>query len=167
MKLIFALLVCMISFNSISAVKVGIVNIQKIIVSIKEGKAVDSTLKKSFEKKQKEIKKEEDSIRKLQEKFQKQTAVLSEAAKAKKGAEIREKIEAVRAKMMKYQKEIQKQEAELKKPILEKLSPIIDKVAVDEKIDLTFEVTQAPVHALNKVDLTDKVVKAYDAKHSK
>ena len=167
MKIILALLVCTLSFSTLAEVKVGIVNIQKIIVSIKEGKAVNTTLEKSFKKKQEEIKKEEDDIRKLQEKFQKQTSVLSESAKAKKGNEIKAKIDAVRAKMMKYQKEIQKQEAELKKPILEKLSPIIDKVAVDEKIDLTFEVTQAPVHALKKVDLTDKVIKAYDAKHSK
>ncbi len=168
MKSLILILALSISFSAMAEVKVGIVNIQKIILSIKEGKSVNKTLEKSFKSKQDRIKKEEDSIRKLQEKFKKQDAVLTDMAKAKKGAEIKQKIDAVRAKMMQFQKEIQKQEAELKKPILEKLKPVIDSVSKSEKVSLTFEISQSPVvYAANKEHLTKKVIEAYDKKPSK
>lgn len=156
------------SLSGFSAVKVGLVNIQKIIVTIKEGKSVDKTLKKSFDKKQKKIKALEADIRSMQEKLQKQNKVLSETAKANKMAEIQKKVMSARQQMSQFQKDIQKQESDLKKPILEKLKPVIDKVSKDNKVEITFEISTSPVvYAENKVDLTEKVVKAYDKKYSK
>ena len=94
--------------------------------------------------------------------------VLSDTAKAKKVGEIQRKMAEAKQKMRQFQQEIQKQEAELKKPILEKLKPIIDSISKAEKVDLTFEMSSSPiVYAQTKVDLTAKVIKAYDKKHSK
>tara|TARA_Y100000768_G_scaffold388987_1_gene389751 strand:- start:10964 stop:11506 length:543 start_codon:yes stop_codon:yes gene_type:complete len=168
MKSLLLAMILSFSVSTYANVKVGIVNIQKIIVTIKEGKSVDSTLKKSFASKQKKIQAMEADIKDMQEKLQKQSKVLSDSAKAKKMEEINKKVMEARAQMNKYQKEIQKQEADLKKPILEKLKPIIDDISKDEGVAMTFEISSNPVvYAQNKVDLTDKVIKAYDKKHSK
>ena len=92
--------------------------------------------------------------------------VLSDKAKAKKQQEMRQKIAALQQKTMTYQKDIQKQEAQLKQPILEKLKPVIDSVSKSEKVSLTFEVSSSPVvYASEKVDITEKVIKAYDKKY--
>lgn len=156
------------SFSAMAEVKVGIVNIQKVITNIKEGKSVMKTLEKSFKSKQKELKSEEAKIKKMQASFKKQDMVLSDKAKAKKQQEVRGMIAALQQKTMKYQKDIQNQEAQLKKPILEKLKPIIDEVSKAEKVELTFEITSSPVvYAADKVDITDKVIKAYDKKYNK
>ncbi len=163
--LITALLFSSIAFSN---VKVGIINVQKVLLTIKEGQSVNKTLEKSFKSKQDLIKKEENAIRKLQEKFQKQNAVLSAAAKAKKGAEIQKKVQTVRAQMMQYEKDIRKQEAELKKPIFKKLTPIIEEISKAEKVAVTFEASQSSIlYVQEKVDITEKVIKAYDKKHSK
>ena len=168
MKSILMVSMLAFSLSSMASVKVGLVNIQKIIVTIKEGKSVDKTLKKSFDKKQKKIKAIEADIRKMQEKLQKQNKVLSETAKANKMAEIQKKVMAARQQMSQFQKDIQKQESNLKKPILEKLKPVIDAVSKENKVAITFEISTSPVvYAENKVDLTEKVVKAYDKKYSK
>lgn len=168
MKKMTLLLTMFLSLSALAEVKVGIVNIQKIIVSIKEGKSVASTLEKSFKAKQKLIKADEEKIKKMQESFKKQSLVLSDTAKAKKGAEIQQEVMEVRNSVNKYQKEIQQQEAELKKPILEKLKPVIDEISESEKVAMTFEISSSPiVYAASKVDLTDKVIKAYDKKYSK
>lgn len=165
MKFLLSLLL-LVSFAHSAEFKVGVVNIQKVITSIKEGKDVMSTLKKSFQTKEKEVKAEESEIKELQAKYQKQSALLSDAAKKKKEDEIRGKIAALQKKTMGFQKQIQKQEAELKKPILEKLKPIIDKVSEDEGVSMTFEVSSSPVvYAKEQVDITSKVIKAYDSKH--
>lgn len=168
MKAIILLITMVLSLSSFGATKVGIVNIQKIITQIKEGKSVNKTLEKSFKGKQKQIKTMEDSIRKMQTTLQKQDKVLSDTAKAKKVGQIQRKMAEAKQKMRKFQQDIQKQEAALKKPILEKLKPIIDAISKAEKVDLTFEMSSSPiVYAQNKIDLTSKVIKAYDKKHSK
>lgn len=168
MKSLLSVLLISFSVSSFAAVKVGVINIQKVILTIKEGKSVDKTLKKSFDKKQKKIKALEAEIRKMQEKLQKQNKVLSESAKATKMAEIQKKVMAARQQMSKFQKEIQTQEANLKKPILEKLKPVIDDVSKSKSLDMTFEISNNPiVYAADKVDITGDVIKAYDKKHSK
>ena len=156
----------LLSLNTFADVKVGIVNIQKVITTINEGKDVMKTLKKSFESKQDELKKEEEGIKKLQESLAKQDMVLSDKAKAKKQTEIREKIMALQGKTRSYQRDIQQQEAKLKEPILKKLKPIIDEVSKGEKLTLTFEASTSPVvFAENQVEITDKVIQAYNKKH--
>lgn len=162
------LLSFLISTTLFAEVKVGLVNIQKIMSSTKEGKSVNKTLEKSYNAKKKQLKTQEQAIMKLQEKFKKQDAVLSDAAKMKKSQEIAQKMEAARRQAAQFEQEIRKQEAELKKPILEKLKTVIDKISQQEKVSMTFEVSASPVvYAANKVDLTDKVIKAYDKKYSK
>lgn len=168
MKSFILVLSLVFSFSAMSEVKVGIVNIQKIIASVKEGKSVNKTLEKSYKSKQKLLKVKEESIKKMQEDFKKQNLVLSEKAKAKKAMEIQKAMQEAQGQMAQFNKEMQKEEAQLKKPILEKLKKIIDEVSASEKVSMTFEITASPVvYVQNKVDLTDKVIKAYDKKHSK
>ena len=166
MKLILGLMLLTFSYSSFSAVLVGLVDIQKIITTIKEGKKVQKTLEKSFNDKKAILKKEEDKIKKAQEDYKKQSMVLADAARANKERELQEMMMKLQNKTMEFQREIQKMEQDLKKPILEKLRPIIDEVSKANKVDLTFELSAAPiVYAESKKDLTDDVVKAYDKKH--
>lgn len=162
-KLVLLALIATVSF---AQTKVGIINIQKVITSVNEGKRVMGTLEKSFKAKQKTLKSSEAKIKKQQESYQKQTSLLSNEARAKKEQEIRAAIADLQKKTMEYQKDIQKQEAKLKKPILDKLKPIIDDVSSSEKVDLTFEISSSPiVYAKNQLDITDKVIKEYNKKH--
>ena len=161
------LLACaLFAFSAVAEVKIGVINIQKVITNISEGKSVMKTLEKSFKSKQKEIKKEEEAIKKLQQDYQKQSSLLSDKAKANKENDIRQRIAKLQQKTMSYQKNIQNQEKELKKPILEKLKPVIDKVSKDKKLSMTFEVSSSPVvYAESQEDITSDVIKAYDKKH--
>ena len=168
MKLILGLMLLTFSFSSFSAVLVGLVDIQKIITSINQGKNVQKTLEKSFNDKKVILKKEEDKIKKAQEDYKKQSMVLAEAARANKERELQEMMMKLQNKTMEFQREIQKMEQDLKKPILDKLRPIIDEVSKANKVDMTFELSAAPiVYAESKKDLTEEVIKAYDKKHPK
>ncbi len=149
---------------SASATLIGTVDVQKVLLSVKEGKSVRDKLKKEFEKKQGELKKEEDKIRKAQEDFKKQTLVLNDAAKLKKQESIQKMIMALQQKSMGYQKEIQALENELKKPLLDKIRKIVEDVSKKEGVDLTFELSVAPIiYAKDQKNLTDLVIKAYDS----
>lgn len=154
------------SFSSFAEVLVGLVDIQKIITTIGEGKGVQKKLEKAFNDKKSVLKKDEEKIKKAQEDYKKQSMVLAEAARATKEREIQELMLKLQNKTMEYQREIQKMEQDLKKPILEKLRPLIDEVSKENKVAMTFELSAAPiVYAENKKDLSEEVIKAYDKKH--
>ena len=150
------------------ATLVGKVNIQHVLVTIKQGKAVRDSLKKDFDSKQKTLKTEEEKIRKMQEGFEKQSLVMNEQAKSKREREIQDKIMQLQQQSMEFQKEIQEKEQTLKKPILERIKEVVDEVSKDAGVDMTFEISTAPiVYAKNHVDLTEKVIAKYDEKHKK
>ena len=166
MKSLLFILSLIFSFHSFATVNIGLVDVQKIISSIKEGESVNKKLEKAFNDKKVLLKKEEDTIKKAQETYQKQMSVLSEQARASKEREIQEKIMASQNKTMEFQKEIQKMENDLKKPILEKLRPIIDEVSKSSKVAITFELSSAPIlYAESQTDLSDDVIKTYDKKY--
>lgn len=147
------------------ATLVGKVDVQKILITVKQGKGVRAKLKKEFDKKQKTLKKEEGRIRKMQEDFKKQSLVMNDQAKIKKQQTIQAEILKLQKTSMGYQKEIQALEAKLKGPILKNVRGIIQTISKGAGVDMTFEVSAAPiVYAKNQVDLTDKVIKAYDKK---
>ena len=147
------------------ATLVGKVDVQKILITVKEGKSVRAKLKKEFDKKQKTLKKEEGRIRKMQEDFKKQSLVMNDSAKIKKQQSIQAEIIKLQQKSMGFQKEIQGLESKLKGPILKKVRGIIQTVSKGAGVDMTFEMSAAPiVYAKDQVDLTDKVIKAYDKK---
>ncbi|MES2527740.1 MAG: OmpH family outer membrane protein [Bdellovibrionota bacterium] len=166
MKSLIVLLALAISLPSFASTLVGLVDIQKVITSIKEGKGVQKTLEKSFNDKKALLKKDEDKIKKAQEDYKKQSMVLAEAARLNKERELQEMMMGLQNKTMEYQREIQKMEADLKKPLLERLRPIIDEVSKANAVAMTFELSAAPiVYAEAKKDLTEDVIKAYDKKH--
>jgi outer membrane protein len=166
MKILIAIALFTLSFSSFAQSVVGLVDIQKIITTVKEGKSVQKTLEKNFNDKKTVLQKEEEKIKKAQEDYKKQSMVLAEAARINKEREIQEMMMKLQNKTMEYQREIQKMEQDMKKPILERLRPIIDEISQSNNVDMTFELSAAPiVYAKNKKDLTDEVIKAYDKKH--
>lgn len=168
MKFLISCLLFMISFSIHAKVVIGLVDIQKVLVSVKEGKSVQASLKKSFDSKKKLLEKDENKIKKAQESYKKQSAILADSAKMKKEREIQEMVLKLQNKTMSYQKEIQKMEQEMKRPILEKLRPIIDEVSKQSGVAMTFELSAAPiVYAETKKDITESVIQAYDKKYKK
>ncbi|MCF8058713.1 MAG: OmpH family outer membrane protein [Bacteriovoracaceae bacterium] len=151
------------SFSTLAA-KIAKVDVQKVLLTVEEGKNVRATLKKKFDEKQKIIKQEEDKIRKMQQDFQKQSLVMNDKAKLKKEKEIQEKIMALQQKTMTFQQEIQGQENQLKKPILEKVRTVIEGISKSGGYDMVFEVSTSPIYVKEVSDITDEVVKAYNKK---
>jgi len=149
-----------------AGVVIGTVDIQKILLTVNEGKKVRKQLESFFNDKKKVLKDEESKIKKAQDDFSKKEKLLSEAAKKNKEEEIRTMIYNLQNKTAEYQNEIQNEESKLKKPILDKLKDIINDVSKKSEVAMTVEISTSPlVYAENSKDLTDDVIKAYDSKH--
>ncbi len=166
MKKILVLVAAMMMSAQTMAIVVGKVDVQKVILSVNEGKKIKETLKKTFEEKQKILKKEEDKIRKMQEDFKKQSLVMNEKAKETKQREIQENIIKLQQKTAGYQREIQELEQKHKKPLFEKIKAVINTVSKAAGVDITIESATAPIiYAKSEKELTDEVIAAYNKKH--
>ena len=150
-------------FSLQAKILVGTVDIQKVLLAVKEGKKVKSELKATFEKKKKKLKKDEQTIMKMRQDYEKQSLVMSSDAKQKKEMEIQKKIMDIQKISMQYQRELQGLEQELKKPILERIQKIVEEISKREKVDMTFETSTAPVvYAKDQKDITTEVISLYD-----
>ncbi len=164
MVLISMALAFILSANTFAA-GIATVDIQKILLTVNQGKKVREKLKKKFDEKQKILKNEEAAIRKLQESFKKQSLVMNDKAKLQKEREIQEKIIGLQQKSVTFQKEIQEMEQKLKKPILEKIRSVVDEVSKSGGFDMTFELSTAPIFVKKSANITDKVIALYNKKN--
>ena len=168
MKSLIAVMALVMTTTAYSAVSVGKVDVQKVLITVNQGTAVRDQLKKSFDEKQKVLKDEEEKIKKLQDDYSKKASVINDKEKAKKEREIQEKIIAIQQKTAGFQKEIQDMEQKLKTPILERVKGIVDEVSKSADVDIVYEAATAPIlFAKTEKDLTDEVVKAYNKKFPK
>ena len=145
------------------AQSIGVIDVQKVLLSVKEGKAARAKLeqkvkakKAAFDKKQKELL---DMKKSLQQKME----LMSQQEKAKKIQEYQQKVANLQNEYMKSQQELQQEEAELTKPILDKIQKITTKVAKKHHLKLVVEKT-ATVFYSQSIDLTDEVIRAYNKK---
>lgn len=151
-----------------AAVKVGTVDLQKALQTVKKGKSAKAALEKEFQEKKKKIDMEQASIRKMSEEFQKKSLVLSEKARNEKGAEIQQKIAAWQELVQKSQQDMQGREAEMTRPILEGLRVLSGDLAKKKSLELMFEANSSGLlYAADKSDVTDELIKAYDEKNPK
>ncbi len=143
-------------------VKIGTVDMQRALQTVKAGKDAKSTLEKEFNKRKDELKKEEAELKKMQEEIQKQASALSEKALAKKQHDFQERAVAFQEKLQKSQMEIQKKEADLTAPIVQRLKDLISEQAKKDGYTVVLEKNEQNVlFSLEQDDLTEKVISSY------
>ena len=162
---IFTLVLASFSLSS-HAITLGRVDIQQVLVSIKEGQKVRTELEKFFNEKQAELRKEEEKIQKMQADFEKQAVALNDAAKAQRQQAIQQAFMALQEKTGEYQNQLREREQTLKQPILDRIGVVVEEVSKKAEVEMTFEASTAPIiYAKTKKDLTDEVIKEYDRRH--
>lgn len=163
------LMVTIVSINVAAAnTNVGVVNFQKAMQEVKQGKTAKASLEKQVEAKRKEIEKLQTEVQKLNEDFQKRASVLSEKARQEKGMEIQGKIGNLQELQQKSQMELQQKEAELTRPIIEGLRALVPEVSRKRKLDLVFEGSSGILlYSTNQTDITEELIRAYDEKNKK
>lgn len=165
MKKMITLIALLVS-TSAFAIKVGKVDVQKVLLTIKESEKIRTQLKTEFDKKQDEIKKEEEAIMKERDDFEKQATVMNEQAKQKKGQALQQKFMELQQKMQKYQGDMQELEQKFKAPVLKKIRDVVEVLSKTQSLDFTYEAGTTPLlYVKDVVDLTPEVIKEYDKKH--
>lgn len=145
--------------------KVCLVNFQRALNEVSEGKKAKEDLKKDFERKQKDLEGKQNQLKKLQEELQAKSAALSQSALRQKEQEYRQKFLDLQKSLGQARQELASKEAKLTQEIILKLKQISQDIGKSKGCDLVVESSQETIlYAKDSKDLTDEVIKKHNSK---
>ncbi len=151
-----------------AATKIGVVDMQKFQKKSKAFQILSDKLRKKFEATQKKLDDERNALLKLEEEFKKQSMMLSLDAQEDKKRVLEKKRRYYKYLVEDYTDEMKEMEAEATKAIGKDLEKIVSKMAEKDGYIIILEKrTLGLVYYNDAIDITDRVVDAYDAAMSK
>jgi outer membrane protein len=166
-KLIFGLFllfsfVLVSEFANAQAVKIGVVDSEKIVMELPEALEADKLLKDLSKTYQDSLMKLDQNVKVLYQEYQSQSAMMTDQQKQAKEqiiVQLQQEMQAFNQEKFGQQGEIYQKRMELLKPIREKVTKAIEDVAKKEKITIVLEKnTGIVLYSDNKYDITFKVL---------
>ncbi len=156
---VFVIVTCFGINNGFAAdLKIGVMNVQKIIVGCDAGKAAKNRFEQKMKGLQDSFKEEENALKKLQDEIKKKSSAWSEEKKAEKirvfqknGRELQAKTEEARFEM----KQLQDKELE---PILKALEKVVDAFGQKNGYTVIMDSKSGVVYFDKKADISDAIV---------
>lgn len=168
--LLSALFVLPLSTFAAASVKVGVVDMEKAMTLVNKGKKAKSRLESSAKSRAAAIKGKESALQQMKAGFEQQMVAFSNEVKAQKAQEFQQQLQAevisyqklIKESSMKQQKEIM----EATQPIIKELQDTIPGLVKAAQVDIVLEKNVGGLlFAAQKIDLTDKLVAAYNKKY--
>ena len=141
--------------------KIAVVDVEKAILSIPDGKAAKSKLEREAKKKQKELDKEQKELLAMKEQLERQASLLQDSVKRQKAMEMQKRYVTLQEQAVQMQQQLKQKEAKLFKPIFEKINIAIEAVSKKHGYSLVLERRAGVLFAKDALDITGKVIKAY------
>lgn len=147
-------------------VKVGIVNIQRILNESNAGKAIQAKLNTSKQNMEKDLNAKGQAIEALSQKLERDAGVMSPDMRAEQERQGRAKVNEFRALEATYAQDLQSMEARYLDQIQKELSDVVNNVA--QKGNYTIIMNSMSVLYFQKViDITDEVIKELNGRNIK
>ncbi len=144
--------------------KIAYVDIQRAINECTAGKEAKKLITKDMEKIQRLNGEKQKELQTMKETLEKQLSMLTPDARANKEKEFQGKLRDYQRWVDDNQKEIQQKTMEMERTIAIGLQKVIQKVGADEGYTFILEKNETIVLFASKtIDITDRVIKAYDA----
>jgi outer membrane protein len=141
------------------------VDLQRAMNEVDEGKAAKALLKKDFDEKQKQLDGKKAEFDKLQADLEKQQVVMSDAAKREKAGDLDRRARELQGLFVQLQKDLSERERDATKGIYERMSAIVRDIAEADGFSIVFDRSAGVVHAAQPLDLTDELIRKYNARH--
>jgi len=151
---------------SAADLKIGYVNLQRALNEVDEGRVAKEKLRAQFEESQRQLDKEQQALRARKEELDKKRLAMDEATLREKMAELDREMVRVSNLYAKLQKELAEAEARATQDIFAKMQTLVGQIAKQEGFTFVLESNEAGiVHAPAALDLTNDLVRRYNATH--
>jgi len=148
-------------------VKLGYVDLRRALHETEDGRKARSSLEKIFSQKQKELDEQQDEVKKAIEDLNKKRTLLPADTVRQKEAELQERVAKVQQTYLRHQQDLAAKEEDATRPIVERLQRIIAKIATAENFTMILDKNQGVVFAKPHLDLTNEVIRRYNAGEEK
>lgn len=143
-------------------IKIGYVDFNKVQVESVAGKKAVKTIETMFNDKQAQLDSRQKELEKLMDELDKQAPMLSAEVKKQKEDKLQKDYKDLQRFKADAEEDLNKKKAEIAQSMLLEVSGIIKKYGNEEGYTLILERTVV-LYAPDAVDITEKIIKAYDA----
>lgn len=167
MKRIFVVTLMILSLATVAGaadLKIGFVDLQKALSLSAAGQSAKAKMDAEIKTVEEEVKKRQSDLTALQESLQKQAALLSDEAKREKEREFQQQVKDFQRYTKDKQEELRAKEMTFTQQVLRDLGAQVVTMSKDLGISMMFEKGQL-VYAVDGIDYTDALIKAYDAQY--
>ena len=141
------------------AIKIGIVDMEKIVRTSEPGQGALNKLKEQFKDLKENLDKQKAEIDKMREEMEKQSLVLSQEAKMDKQAQYQRKVRDFQDNVGTYQRKMKVEEEKLSKPVLALILKVVQEFGTKNGYGLLMDGRGAGVvYVSDAVNVTDKVL---------
>jgi outer membrane protein len=151
------------SMAQAAELKLGIVDYQRAVLEVDQGKAARARLEQLKDAKQKEFDKAQDALAKEGDVLQKQAPTMTEAARQTQGAEYQKKVVELRQSMAKGEQDLAQGQRDAFGPIEERMQGVVSAVAQREGFSVVL-IKQAVAYSPPSLDVTNAVIRMYNDK---
>ena len=164
-KLTFVLLaVLCLTGTAFAESKIGYVDLQKALNLSKAGVSAKTEISDLVKKYEDQFKQMQDDLKTQKSNLEKQAGILSESARTDKEREYQQSVKELQRFQKDVKDELQAKDAEHTKRIINELFDILKKIGKDGGYTIILEKNEgAVIYADESIDLTDQLIKTYDA----
>lgn len=141
--------------------RIGVVDSQRAVLESEDGLRVQSTLKKIFDDKQRELDAKQNELQKERQELEKQRTTLKPEILQARAEKWQAEAANVQQMFMEYNRELQRKQTEMMQPILNQTLTVIQRIAKAEGLSLVIE-RQAVTYFQPEFDITERVIRAYN-----
>jgi outer membrane protein len=145
--------------------KIAVVDFQRAINEVKEGATAKAKLEGMFKEKKVAIEQMEADLRAKDEEYKKQAVILSDAARQQKEQELMQLQMQYQQVYMQSEQEMQQMYAVIMEGLISKMRDLAENIGKERGLTLIVEATEGGVVYFDTgLDITDELIKRYDAK---
>ncbi len=148
-------------------VKLGSVDVQKILILSDAGKEAKEQLAARGNKYEAEKNTREEELKKLKGELEKQSVLLSESARSAKEKDYQQKLKEYQRFLKDAQEDLQAKNDELTNKIVEEIVKVIQDYGKKNGYSFIFVKNDSMIYVDEKADLTEELLKAFNASKKK
>ena len=146
-------------------VKVGFVNVAKVLELAPQAEAARNRIEKEFAPKDRELLQQQKDVRSLEDRLVKNAAVLSESERQRNETEIRAAKRELRRAQDEFREDLNLRRSQELSKLQQKVTEVIQVLAKAEEYDLI--ISDGVIFAGKRVEITDKVLERLRADFKK
>jgi outer membrane protein len=151
---------------SADPVKIGVVDLQKILETSNSGKAAQNELKVQRDKMQADMKQRGNEIQEIENRMQREAMVMSKETREEKEREHRIKVSDFQALQRKYQSDLQEVERKLMGKLQNEITSLVTDIAKKDGYLLVIS-NIGVIYSLPSTDITERLIQELNAKSGK